>query len=48
MQEFFYMNGHGIYVFSAYGAVFFFLALQWFIPWRRWRRFLQQHNITHE
>jgi heme exporter protein CcmD len=48
LQQFFYMNGHGMYVFSAYGGVLFLLALQWFIPWWRWRRFLRQQKLNHE
>jgi len=46
IQQFFYMNGHGVYVFSAYGCVLLFLMAQWFFPWRQWRRFLlkQSHH----
>lgn len=39
--NFFYMNGHGYYVWSAYGSVFILLAIQWFIPWLRWRSILR-------
>ncbi len=39
--HFFYMNGYGAYVFSAYGCVILFLLTQWFIPWRRWRNYLR-------
>ena len=44
LQQFFYMHGHGVYVFSAYGCVLLFLALQWFIPWRRWRHAVQSRK----
>lgn len=44
LQDFFYMGGHGVYVWSAYGVVLVFLALQWFFPWRKWRRYLQQQK----
>jgi len=44
--NFFYMNGYGVYVFSAYSAVLIFLSIQLFIPWQRFRSFLraQKHN----
>jgi heme exporter protein CcmD len=42
--HFFNMNGHGGYVFSAYGAVFVFLLVQWFIPWQRWRHYLREQK----
>jgi heme exporter protein CcmD len=41
LQHFFYMSGYGFYVFSAYGSVFLLLAVQWFLPWRRWQRYLR-------
>ena len=44
LQDFFYMNGHGIYVWSAYGSVLIFLVVQWFLPWRKWRQYLQRQN----
>lgn len=33
--DFFYMGGHGCYIFSAYGSVLVLLSLQWFFTWRR-------------
>jgi heme exporter protein D len=42
LYDFFYMNGHGVYVFSAYGSVLTFLMVQWFIPWRRFRNYLRK------
>lgn len=44
LLNFFYMNGHGWFVWSAYSITFFILAIQWFIPWRRWKRFLNEQN----
>jgi heme exporter protein CcmD len=40
------MNEHGFYIVSAYGVVLFLLALQWLVPWLRWRRFLRQQKNT--
>lgn len=40
-SNFFYMNGHGWYIWSAYGSVIIVLAVQWFIPWRAWRSFMK-------
>lgn len=34
---FFYMNGHGWYVWSAYVSVFCILTIQWLVPWRAWK-----------
>lgn len=45
--QFLQMGGYGAYVFPAYGLVIMALAWQWFIPWRRWRRYRQQQT-THE
>lgn len=46
-QHFFMMGGYGLYVWSAYGTVAFWLLLQWLIPWRRWRRYARRRQ-THE
>ena len=45
---FFQMGGYGAYVFSAYGCVLTLLLLQWFIPWRRFKRHLHAQNKKHE
>lgn len=42
--SFFHMGGHGVYVFSAYGAVLTFLLVQWLIPWRRWRNYVRKQK----
>lgn len=39
LQHFFHMGGYGLYVFSAYGSVVLLLAIQWFLPWRRWQQY---------
>lgn len=44
LQNFFYMGGHGIYVFSAYGTVCSFLLVQWFLAWQRWRLYRRDHE----
>jgi heme exporter protein CcmD len=41
LLHFLHMGGYGFYVWGAYGSVLVFLLLQWFFPWRRWRRYLQ-------
>jgi heme exporter protein D len=42
--DFFFMGGYAWYVFGAYSAVFAFLFIQWFLPWRRWQKYL--HDQT--
>jgi len=32
------MGGYGVYVWSAYGLVTGILALQLFLPWKRWQK----------
>lgn len=44
LMNFLYMGGYGSYVFTAYGSVLTLLGLQWFISWRRWHQFSQQHT----
>lgn len=44
LYDFFYMGGYGTYVFGAYGSVLIYLLIQWFIPWRRWQKFLREHK----
>ena len=41
LHHFFYMGGYGFYVFNAYGIVFLFLIVQWFLPWQRWRQYIK-------
>jgi heme exporter protein CcmD len=42
-MDFFRMGGYGFYVWGAYGCVFFYLLIQWFVPWRRWQHYLREH-----
>lgn len=42
--QFFYMNGYGGYIFSAYIITIVLLLVQWFIPWRRWKKYLNEQN----
>lgn len=42
--NFFYMHGYGWYVWSAYSAAIILLLFQWFIPWRRWKKYLNEQN----
>ena len=42
LLNFFYMGGHGFYVWFSYGIVLTFLGMQWFLPWRRWRKYLRE------
>lgn len=44
LYQFFQMGGYGSYIFSAYGCVMFVLFIQWFLPWRRWRKHLSIRN----
>lgn len=44
LQEIIYMNGYGGYVWSAYISVFVLLLAQWFIPWRRWKKYLREQT----
>lgn len=37
LLNFINMGGYGIYVWSAYGLVASVLALQLFLPWKRWK-----------
>jgi heme exporter protein CcmD len=46
--NFLYMNGYGFYVWTSYGSVCAFLFIQWFRPWRRWRKYLLEQIHTHE
>jgi heme exporter protein CcmD len=38
LQHFLNMGGYAFYVWPAYGCAFVLLAVQWFIPWRRWQK----------
>jgi heme exporter protein D len=42
------MGGYGKYVFSAYSSVMLFLLIQWFLPWRAWRRYVRAQNKKYE
>lgn len=42
--QFLHMGGYAFYVWSAYGCVFLLLGLQWFLPWRRWQRYLREQQ----
>lgn len=44
LPHFFHMGGYGLYVFSAYGSVIALLTVQWFLPWRRWRKYLREQQ----
>lgn len=44
--EFIDMGGYGLYVFSAYGCVLTFLLAQWFLPWRRWQKYLSEKQTS--
>lgn len=46
LPHFLAMGGYGLYVWSAYGSVLAFLTVQWFIPWRRWKRYLREQKKT--
>lgn len=45
LSSFFQMGGYGPYVFSAYGGVFLFLAVQGMIAWQRWRMDLKKIHL---
>ncbi|HLB42785.1 MAG TPA: hypothetical protein VJN02_08070 [Gammaproteobacteria bacterium] len=42
LLHFFYMDGYGFYIFSAYSSVTAFLFIQWLLPWCRWRKYLRK------
>lgn len=58
LKHFLAMGGYGFYVFSAYLSVLVFLFVQWFIPWRRFRKYshsthstlakLEKERLSHE
>lgn len=48
LWQFFWMNGYGAYIWSAYGTVMIFMLLQWFIPWRRWKKYFKQSSPLNE
>jgi heme exporter protein D len=45
LKHFFDMGGYSFYVWTAYGSVGLYLFAQWYIPWRRWKKHLQHHQI---
>jgi len=44
LTQFFYMHGYGVYVFSAYAAVFGLLASIWLMTFTKWRCYLKRHK----
>lgn len=44
IKQFFFMHGHGTYVFSAYGIACALLIWQWLPSWRRFRHYLITKN----
>ena len=42
-----YLDGYGIYVWPAYSLVLGALALQLFLPWKRWRQLRQKIKGAH-
>lgn len=44
LKQFFYMNGYGVYVFSAYGFVTMGLLVQWFLVSRKYRKLMKSSN----
>lgn len=37
--DFFYRQGYGIYIYSAYASVFLVLFWYWLKPWIKWRNY---------
>lgn len=35
------MGGYAFYVWLAYGSVLIILFIQWWLPWRRWKKYLK-------
>lgn len=46
LYEFLHMHGYGFYIWSAYGCVLSFLLMQWFLPWRRWQKYLRKRHTA--
>ena len=46
VQQFFYMQGYGYFIWPAYTAVFLILLIQWYVPWRRWKKHQQKLKNT--
>lgn len=44
LANFFHMGGYAFYVWISYGAVITFLAIQWLLPWRRWRKYIKERT----
>lgn len=42
--QFFHMGGYAFYVWLSYGSVLTLLAIQWFIPWRRWQKYFRERT----
>jgi heme exporter protein CcmD len=42
------MGGYAAYVWSAYGLALSILALQLFLPWKRWRKLAKKQKSAGE
>jgi heme exporter protein CcmD len=42
ITDFLYMGGYAFYVWTSYCAVIAVLFLQWYLPWRRWQKYLNE------
>jgi heme exporter protein D len=42
LAQFFHMGGYAFYVWMSYGSVLALLFLQWFLPWRRFKRWINE------
>jgi heme exporter protein D len=42
LADFLHMGGYAFYVFASYGCVLAFLFFQWLMPWRRWKKFINE------
>lgn len=47
-NELLFFNGHGIYIWPAYSVVLLVLFIQWFIPYKKWRRYLKEQRLNDE
>ena len=44
ITNFFSMGGYAFYVWGSYATVAGWLLLQWYFPWRRWKKFQNDVN----
>lgn len=42
LSDFLHMGGYAFYVWTSYGLVIGYLLLQWLLPWRRWKQFINE------